>query len=204
MFFTVFKAELKSKCLYLLQNETSETFEKFEEDLFFIQLYICLTVKWINLISLFIYLFIYLFTCSYFHVFHEFPQILTSENPLGIIDNNVLNTQDGYSGFQEKVIKSPPGLTLLEIMLILTNYAKNYASTKHISHNSPCLSPKLCLQFLLGQLQYPVEMKNKAHAKLWVDNEVHYGRCANDCASIIFGIIRHYEHNFHVFPQKST
>ena len=92
MFFTVFKAELKSKCLYLLQNETSETFEKFEEDLFFIQLYIHLTVKWINLISLFVYLFIYLFTYSYFKVFHEFPQILTSENPLGIIDNNVLNT----------------------------------------------------------------------------------------------------------------
>ena len=96
-FFTVLKAELKAKCLYLLQNETSVTFAK-------------LTVKWINLISLFIYLFIYLFTYSHFHVFHEFPQILTSENPLGFIDNNVLNTQDGYSGFQEEVIKNPQGL----------------------------------------------------------------------------------------------
>ena len=25
-----------------------------------------------------------------------------------------------------------------------------------------------------------------------------------NCASIIFGIIRHYEHNFHVFATKST
>ena len=25
-----------------------------------------------------------------------------------------------------------------------------------------------------------------------------------DCANTMFGIIRHYEHNFHVFPEKST
>lgn len=61
IFFTVLKAELKAKCLYLLQNETSVTFKKFQEGLFFILLYIYLTVKWINLISLFVCLFIYLF-----------------------------------------------------------------------------------------------------------------------------------------------
>ena len=42
-----------------------------------------------------------------------------------------------------------------------------------------------CLQFLLGQLQYPGEMKNKTFAKpffFWGGGgvtEVYYGRCAN-------------------------
>ena len=45
IFFTLLKAELKAKCLYLLQNETSVTFKKFQEGLFFILLYIYLTVK---------------------------------------------------------------------------------------------------------------------------------------------------------------
>lgn len=45
IFFTLLKAELNAKCLYLLQNETSVTFKKFQEGLFFILLYIYLTVK---------------------------------------------------------------------------------------------------------------------------------------------------------------
>ena len=38
---------------------------------------------------------------------------------------------------------------------------------------------KHCLQYLLGQLQYPEEMKSKGYAKLWRANEVFYGRCEN-------------------------
>lgn len=56
----------------------------------------------------------------------------------------------------------------------------------HISHNAPFLRSakplrKQCLPFLLRQLQYPGEMKNKAlgYAKLWFANETYYGRCAN-------------------------
>lgn len=107
IFFTVLKAELKAKCLYLLQNETSVTFKKFQEGLFFILRYIYLTVKWINLISLFVCWFIFLF------ILPRLPRISSNfdkRNPLGFIDNNVLNTQDGYSGFQEEVIKNPQGL----------------------------------------------------------------------------------------------
>ena len=112
LFFTLLKAELKTKCLYLLQNETSVTFKKFQEGLFFILLYIYLTVKWINLISLFVCLFIYLF------ILPRLPRISSNfdkRNPLGFIDKNVLNTQDGYSGFQEEVIKNPQGLGFWEL-----------------------------------------------------------------------------------------
>ena len=42
---------------------------------------------------------------------------------------------------------------------------------------------KHCFQFLLGQLQYPGEMKNKGYAKFgggWGGaNEVHYGKCGS-------------------------
>ena len=56
-----------------------------------------------------------------------------------------------------------------------------------ISHNAPCLPPKIlhkhCFQFLLGRLCYPGEVKNKRYAKfggggVGVANKVHYGRCA--------------------------
>ena len=46
----------------------------------------------------------------------------------------------------------------------------------------PKILHKHCLQFLLGRLQYPGEMKNKGYVKFWGVNMVHYacyGRCAS-------------------------
>ena len=54
----------------------------------------------------------------------------------------------------------------------------------HISHNTPCLPPKIlhkhCFQFLLGRLKHPGELKNRGYAKFWGEaNKVYCGRCAN-------------------------
>ena len=60
----------------------------------------------------------------------------------------------------------------------------------HISHNAPYLIPppphtqilhKHCLQFLLGRLYYPGEMKNKGFAKFGRGraNKVHYEKCGS-------------------------
>ena len=44
-----------------------------------------------------------------------------------------------------------------------------------------------CFQFLLGQLEYPGEMKNKGYAKFWEANKMHYGRCPSGvCAKLLF------------------
>ena len=58
----------------------------------------------------------------------------------------------------------------------MIGHPKEYVvySLLQFSHNAPCLPPpplhqkklhKYCLKFLLGQLQYPGEMKNKTFAK---------------------------------------
>ena len=54
----------------------------------------------------------------------------------------------------------------------------------HISHNTPCLPPKILhkhwFQFLLGRLKHQGELKNKGYAKFWGEaNKVYCGRCAN-------------------------
>ena len=62
-----------------------------------------------------------------------------------------------------------------------------YIRYLQVSYNAPCLPPKkfcISIVFLLGQLQYPGEMKNKSYAKLFGGvgggaTEVYYGRCAN-------------------------
>ena len=51
----------------------------------------------------------------------------------------------------------------------------------HISHNTPCLPPKilyiLCFQFLLGITVVPGEIWDSAYATFWGEN--NSGRCAN-------------------------
>ena len=54
----------------------------------------------------------------------------------------------------------------------------------HISHNTPCLPPKIlhkhCFQFLVGRLKHPGELKNRGYAKFWGEaNKVYCGRYAN-------------------------
>ena len=70
---------------------------------------------------------------------------------------------------------------------------------------SPTTSKRLLrtLQFLLGQLQYPEKWKTKAMQNFrWLTRCIMGVVQKENYASIIFGIIRHYEHNFHVFPEK--
>ena len=48
----------------------------------------------------------------------------------------------------------------------------------HISHNAPICPRKFCLtfvfSFLLGITAVPREIENKAYAKFWGANKVHY------------------------------
>ena len=49
----------------------------------------------------------------------------------------------------------------MEIMFVMTNYAKNYASTillLHNSHNAPKVLHGLCFSFLLGIAVVPGEI----------------------------------------------
>ena len=52
--------------------------------------------------------------------------------------------------------------------ILLCVLSKTIFRLLHISQNGPCLPPKIlqkdCFQFLLGQLLYPGEMKNKSYA----------------------------------------
>ena len=49
----------------------------------------------------------------------------------------------------------------------------------HISHNTPCLPPKilhnLCFSFLLGITAVPKEIDDNVYAQFWGANEVHFG-----------------------------
>ena len=50
---------------------------------------------------------------------------------------------------------------------------------------------KYCLQFLLGRLNYPREMKNKGYAKFWEANKVHCRRCAiGECCFFIISLLQ--------------
>ena len=48
-----------------------------------------------------------------------------------------------------------------------------------VSHNTPCLPPKillnLCLSFLLGITAVPKEIDDNVYAQFWGANEVHFG-----------------------------
>ena len=73
------------------------------------------------------------------------------------------------------------------VQLVLTQVVLGWLGNSichlHISHNALHLPPKIlykrCLQFLLEQLYYPGEMKNKGDAKFWGANKAHYGRHAS-------------------------
>ena len=50
---------------------------------------------------------------------------------------------------------------------------------------------KYCLQFLLGRLNYPREMKNKGYAKFWEANKVHCRRFAiGECCFFIISLLQ--------------
>ena len=56
--------------------------------------------------------------------------------------------------------------------ILLCVLSKTIFRLLHISQNGPCLPRKIlqkdCFQFLLGQLLYPGEMKNKSYATFGV------------------------------------
>ena len=53
----------------------------------------------------------------------------------------------------------------------------------HISHNMPCLPPKIlhkhCLLFQFSWHNCNTQRQNKGYAKIWGANKVYYGRCSN-------------------------
>ena len=65
----------------------------------------------------------------------------------------------------------------------MCSHAIIYLRHLHISHDTPCLSPKilhnLCFSFLLGIAKVPREIGNNTYAKFWGANQVYSGRCAS-------------------------